>query len=908
MRKKINILIMLVISPVVLAGIMLLSGCGEGSPNLLTEDATIQFMNNSGGFAPANGLDYWHFSEHDYSDVYMGGGAAVIQFEDGKGDPIAMENLRFYVPFENFWVIDFDDHSDWTWVSVTQMNGWESHKVYEMPGGFGIEGRSNGAGQGIVVFSICRLNPFENNHDPQPIDEWPDLIMNAVQVHIQAFRHGQEFVSQSVHEIFNRYSEHQEFIDSDYGPGLMKTCMTVIGEFGGGGAQAAPSTATMNVMCSNDSAEAAAGTKVKIITIPMDALKQQANSSGLVSNDDVPHISEAFKGDLTEPKEVLLNGHRTMVTRGFPFLAKWPDNMKATKGAKYPVKPTGKHAAKSSGGAAGDFIASSGLPHIQPVPPKPDMLIDPNYVRPLIGTSAKKMKDFAKSSSSPPGYPEVLWAGFDRLILVYDMWGQRYWIWALENGFYLRWAGFCFDEIDPVKRLMILNSSQPYAYWVYVDAGSDDYLPRNMSMVLRAVDVDGSILSRWKLDFKPQRSVDNRHYWAVSDYILLVDAPEEECIEPDSYGNKYLIIYLPTGAHLEVGMPKGDYLVDGFVNFLDLVEWSSAYLASALEPLSNYDIYYKNPYNTTDSFDIIGPHDALPIATNWLSYPEAAPFEIDTDRDGIPDVNDLCPETPDDGTDTDGDGYGDACDDCPTDSNKIEPGLSGCGNPDIDIDDDLIPDANDNCPYTPNTDQLDSDGDGLGNACDNCPYNPDPNQLDTDGDGYGDICDLCITDPNKYEPGVCGCHTPDNDSDEDGWLDCQDNCITVPNITQVDDDEDGVGDICDNCENYNPGQEDTDGDGYADACEWCPFDPNKIEPGICGCDIPDDDYDGDGYADECEDNCPGLYNPDQLDPDGDLVGNACDNCPVDYNPGQEDFDLDGCGDACDLYMYDPNEC
>ncbi|MEM7408856.1 MAG: carboxypeptidase-like regulatory domain-containing protein [Myxococcota bacterium] len=67
-----------------------------------------------------------------------------------------------------------------------------------------------------------------------------------------------------------------------------------------------------------------------------------------------------------------------------------------------------------------------------------------------------------------------------------------------------------------------------------------------------------------------------------------------------------------------------------------------------------------------------------------------------------------------------------------------------------DFDGDGIPDAGDNCIYTPNAQQQDNDSDGLGNACDNCvdtpngPLDPDEGenvQRDTSRDGYGNICD-----------------------------------------------------------------------------------------------------------------------------------------------------------------------
>jgi hypothetical protein len=131
----------------------------------------------------------------------------------------------------------------------------------------------------------------------------------------------------------------------------------------------------------------------------------------------------------------------------------------------------------------------------------------------------------------------------------------------------------------------------------------------------------------------------------------------------------------------------------------------------------------------------------------------------DMDGDGAGDVCDPCPNDPfDPQTDTDGDGTLDCVDLCPGDPDKTEPGICGCGTPDIDSDGDGVCDAEDNCPGEPNPDQADVDGDGWGDACDNCPSDFNPCQIDTDGDGIGNVCDT-------FGPESCNVFV-----DRDSWL------------------------------------------------------------------------------------------------------------------------------------------
>jgi hypothetical protein len=101
-------------------------------------------------------------------------------------------------------------------------------------------------------------------------------------------------------------------------------------------------------------------------------------------------------------------------------------------------------------------------------------------------------------------------------------------------------------------------------------------------------------------------------------------------------------------------------------------------------------------------------------------------------------------------------------------------------------------------------------------------------------------------------------------------------------------------DCDDNCPGApNADQLDADGDLVGDVCDGCPGVP----------DADQSDVDRDGVGDVC-DPCPGPGG-DPADPDGDLLPTCDDNCPLETNPGQENLDGDGRGDACDPCPADP---
>jgi large repetitive protein len=132
---------------------------------------------------------------------------------------------------------------------------------------------------------------------------------------------------------------------------------------------------------------------------------------------------------------------------------------------------------------------------------------------------------------------------------------------------------------------------------------------------------------------------------------------------------------------------------------------------------------------------------------------------LDTDGDGIPDSQDLCPNEREDkdgfddedgcpDPDNDQDGIPDKSDKCPNESEDRDGFQDADGCPETDNDNDQIPDAQDKCPNDAEDrdgfqdddgcPDADNDGDGIADAADKCPNEPETRNGVDDDDGCPD--------------------------------------------------------------------------------------------------------------------------------------------------------------------------
>ncbi len=192
----------------------------------------------------------------------------------------------------------------------------------------------------------------------------------------------------------------------------------------------------------------------------------------------------------------------------------------------------------------------------------------------------------------------------------------------------------------------------------------------------------------------------------------------------------------------------------------------------------------------------------------------------------------------------------------------------------------------------------DFDGDNVGSS-DNCPENYNPDQLDYNNNGLGDACD--------------------EDDDSDGVVDVSDSCPkgetgwTSNEMTDydgdgckdlaeedLDDDSDGIPDVTDACPiGIGGAGNDLDGDGCKDI-EDTDDDGDQVrdESDLCSTGQTDwssgtlTDHDGDGCQDE---------HSEDADDDNDGIADEMDDCPRGATGWPSnintDFDGDGCKDG-----------
>ena len=169
------------------------------------------------------------------------------------------------------------------------------------------------------------------------------------------------------------------------------------------------------------------------------------------------------------------------------------------------------------------------------------------------------------------------------------------------------------------------------------------------------------------------------------------------------------------------------------------------------------------------------------------------PGPPDADGDGIPDVDDRCPNEAEDeddfrdedgcpDPDNDGDGILDDDDDCPMDKEDIDRFEDEDGCPDPDNDGDGIPDVDDDCPDQAETVNGVDDDDG-------CP------EGDRDGDTIVDAADRCPDEAEDDDDFADDDGCPDPDNDGDGIIDRDDACPDEPETLNGEDDDDGCPDF-----------------------------------------------------------------------------------------------------------------
>jgi len=289
--------------------------------------------------------------------------------------------------------------------------------------------------------------------------------------------------------------------------------------------------------------------------------------------------------------------------------------------------------------------------------------------------------------------------------------------------------------------------------------------------------------------------------------------------------------------------------------------------------------------NNSSGYDVYAVARDQAGNISGVEGPLSVDYTVDTDGDGVSDVQEAMDGTDPNDADSDDDGVNDGVEkvdgtdplDADSDNDGVNDGdeKTNGTNPkvNVDTDDDGVSDDKEFAEGTDPND-ADTDGDGVNDGEDDFPNDPKETK-DTDGDGVGDNAD---PNPNSNV-----------DTDGDGVSDDQES-LDGTNSNSADSDGDGLSDFEEKLSGTDPNDADSDNDGVPDGEDAFPNDPAETK-----------DTDGDGVGDNADPN-PNS----NVDTDGDGVSDDKENADG-TNPEDADSDNDGVADGEDAFPNDPTE-
>ena len=265
----------------------------------------------------------------------------------------------------------------------------------------------------------------------------------------------------------------------------------------------------------------------------------------------------------------------------------------------------------------------------------------------------------------------------------------------------------------------------------------------------------------------------------------------------------------------------------------------------------------------------------------------------DSDDDGVCDEDDVCPGY-DDNNDFDNDGIPNKCDCAPDVPGLPSTFIISCDDGDPNTINDVYDIGSCECKGEPIDGCSDSDGDGICDEDDICEGYDD--NIDSDDDDIPDGCDCKPNTPGLPSTFLISCDDGDPNTINDVYAIGSCECAGEP-ISCTDSDGDDVCDDDDICEGYDDNI-DSDDDGTPDGCDQCPNNSDRVEEGPCGCD--------ECPVDVCEELCSPSYANSEYEWIDKVSINALENESGD-DSGYGDYrDMSislGHGDSASLWMF-----